>query len=170
MLPAWYGFGSAFHSALSDDNDGNLSLCRQMYKDWPFFHGLISKIETSLAVADTRIASYYADRLVEPHLRERFFGRLMSEFQQCEKAVLLVSEQTELLQSVPYLRASIALRNPYVDPLSYIQVKLVKLLRQRKDNQARTLTPGVTDLERDYLLESVLMTINGIAEGLQNTG
>jgi phosphoenolpyruvate carboxylase len=177
MLPAWYGFGSAFND-LAKFNDSNktyderaLALAQSMYKEWPFFRGLVSKIETALSVADIRIATYYAKNLVTPALQEKFLGRILTEYENCKNAVLAISQQAELLENVPYLKASIVLRNPYVDPLSYLQVKLMKLLRQRQgEDHSEPPVPGGTKLERDSLLETVLMTINGIAEGLQNTG
>jgi len=171
MLPAWYGFGTAFQQALKLDRERTLSLCRDMYKNWPFFRGLIGKIETALSVADLRIAAYYAENLVQPQLRHKFLAAIIKEFESCKEAVLLSSEQEELLENIPYLKASIALRNPYVDPLSYLQVKLMKILRQRLGSEtAEPAQLGAANLERDALLETVLMTINGIAEGLQNTG
>jgi len=170
MLPAWFGFGSAFNKALSTDREGTIRLAHAMYEDWPFFHGLVSKIETALAVADMTIACHYSKSLVQPELFEEFVPRILNEFNQTREAVLIISQQAELLESIPYLRASIKLRNPYVDPLSYLQVKLMSLLRQRPSADVQAAVPGGTELQRDELLETVLMTINGIAEGLQNTG
>lgn len=171
MLPAWYGLGSAFEKAKTRQGDQVITLARSMYKNWPFFRGLISKIETALAVADMRIAQYYADNLVEKPLRDKFLTRIQKEYEDTKSAILAITEQPQLLENIPYLRASIILRNPYVDPLSYLQVKLIKLMRERSSNdESAPPTPGGTELERDELLETVLMTINGIAEGLQNTG
>ncbi|MBK7836643.1 MAG: phosphoenolpyruvate carboxylase [Candidatus Obscuribacter sp.] len=160
MLPAWYGFGTAFANVLKDKDA--LALCRTMYKSWPFFKGLVSKIETALAVADMDIARYYAQNLVDKELLQKFFPIIEDEFKQSCQIILAICQEQELLESVPYLAHSINLRNPYVDPLSYLQVKLVKELRA-------SLSQGPTE-DSDKLLETVLMTINGVAEGLQNTG
>jgi phosphoenolpyruvate carboxylase len=172
MLPAWYGFGSAFDQLMQRDAK-NLTLARQMYAQWPFFKGLISRLETSLAIADFKIAEYYAQNLVSSQLKQKFFERILEEFASTRSAILQITEQDTLLQFIPYLRHSINLRNPYVDPLSYLQVKLIKELRERSN--ADTESSDTADsksqlLEDDHLLETVLMTINGVAEGLQNTG
>ncbi|MBK8221452.1 MAG: phosphoenolpyruvate carboxylase [Candidatus Obscuribacter sp.] len=162
MLPAWYGFGQAMKELL--DKPGNLSLCREMYREWPFFAGLVSKIETALAVSDLDIARHYAINLVEPELYKRFMPRIETEFAQCREAVLSIAEAGSLLAKIPYLAHSISLRNPYVDPLSYLQVKLIKEFRQACRENSSSIE------EKASLLEAVLMTINGVAEGLQNTG
>jgi phosphoenolpyruvate carboxylase len=183
MLPAWYGFGSAIKAIAGDLKEGKatLELTRQMYKSWPFFRGLIHKLENSLAVADMQIANYYADSLVDAELKEKFFGRIKEEYELTKQSVLAISENSDLLASVPYLKHSINIRNPYVDPLSYLQVNLIKQLRQRQDAEGAGTAgdgkeakkaeaiPGEA-AERDHLLEAVLMTINGVAEGLQATG
>ncbi|HEY9777106.1 MAG TPA: phosphoenolpyruvate carboxylase [Planktothrix sp.] len=169
MLPAWYGFGTGFLAASNASRD-SLRLAQEMYKSWPFFRGLIARIETSLAVADTNIAEYYADRLVEPRLKAKFFGIIKDEFEKTRQAVLSVSQQGELLEHVPYLKHSISLRNPYVDPLSYLQVHLIQQLRDRDSIAQSEPTHSGSEILRDPLLETVLMTINGVAEGLQSTG
>lgn len=169
MLPAWFGFGSAFNKLMQDDAK-NLNLARQMYAQWPFFKGLISRIETSLAIADFKIAEYYAENLVSSDLNQKFFKRIAQEFAATRSAILEVTEQETLLELIPYLRHSINLRNPYVDPLSYLQVKLIKELRQRSSAETESSETKSQSLESDRLLETVLMTINGVAEGLQNTG
>jgi phosphoenolpyruvate carboxylase len=179
MLPAWYGFGSAIQAITGDLKEGKatLELTRQMYQSWPFFRGLIHKLETSLAVADMQIAGYYADSLVDKALKVKFFDRIKEEYELTKQAVLAISGHSELLDSVPYLKHSINIRNPYVDPLSYLQVNLIKQLRQRQKGDSTAGTnaePGAASGgeagERDHLLETVLMTINGVAEGLQSTG
>jgi len=172
MLPAWYGFGSAFQT-LVRANEKNLAIAKQMYAEWPFFKGLISRIETSLAIADIKIAEYYVQNLVDSQLNDRFFKRILVEFNSSTESVLQITDQKTLLQFIPYLRHSINLRNPYVDPLSYLQVKLIKELRLRSQSDGDAAEVSETraeSLEKDDLLETVLMTINGVAEGLQNTG
>ncbi len=168
MLPAWYGFGSAFKVCTASGEC--LELAREMYQKWPFFRGLISKLENALAVADMEIAGYYADNLVDKHLRDKFFTRILAEFEETKQSVLSVSQHQKLLQNVPYLKHSIAIRNPYVDPLSYLQVKLIEQLRQREQETSEPDGGQTSTPIPDRLLETVLMTINGVAEGLQNTG
>lgn len=161
MLPAWYGFGTAMKTMLA--RPGNLELCRTMYKEWPFFKGLIAKIETALAVCDLDIARHYAHSLVDRNLLEKFLPVVEGEFQNTKESVLAISDSDNLLDGIPYLAHSIKLRNPYVDPLSYLQVKLIGDLRKLSLSDA-------DKAEADSILQTVLMTINGVAEGLQNTG
>ncbi|HEY9682231.1 MAG TPA: phosphoenolpyruvate carboxylase [Drouetiella sp.] len=184
MLPAWFGFGSAFQQVTREHE--NLKLMQLMYQKWPFFKGLVTKIENALAVADFNIARYYADELVEEQLRNRYFPRIEAAYQLSRNAVLAISQKQSLNEDVPYLKHSIELRNPYVDPLSYLQVRFLKELRSRtasadpgdsaankpenSPNKSESTNKSETAGKRDMLLETVLMTINGVAEGLQNTG
>jgi phosphoenolpyruvate carboxylase len=163
MLPAWYGFGTAFDACSKDDEDV-MAMAQEMYQKWPFFEGLITKLENALAVADMDIAAYYAENLTDSELYDKFFSRILREYELTKAAVLRIAQHQNLLDKVPYLKHSIAIRNPYVDPLSYLQVHLIKLLRERDEADE-----GVS-IKQDQLLETVLMTINGVAEGLQNTG
>ncbi len=172
LLPGWYGFGSAFE-AISKDT-GRLTLMKNLYQEWPFFKGLVTKVETSLAIADMKIAQHYADNLVgDANLRNKIMSRILGEFEATKKACLTISGQEYLLQHSEYLRRSIELRNPYIDPLSYLQVRFIKELRAKlkaaSAKQDSTVAPG-DSAEPDTLLDTVLMTINGVAEGLQSTG
>ncbi|CAN5441199.1 phosphoenolpyruvate carboxylase [soil metagenome] len=180
MLPAWYGFGSAFKTCLEGDSE-TLPMAQEMYAEWPFFRGLIRKLENALAVADMDIAAYYSENLVDKALQEKFFKRILAEYECTKKFVLAISKHEVLLEEVPYLKHSIAIRNPYVDPLSYLQVRLIAQLRKRiseevgangKAGKDRTLQApeSAATVRDDKLLETVLMTVNGVAEGLQNTG
>lgn len=165
MLPGWYGFGSAFHQVTQGDPQA-LETMRQMYDDWPFFAGLIKKIETALAVADLDIARYYADNLVRSQpLKNKFLSRIEEEFNWTRLGVLSISRQEELLDNTAYLRKSIELRNPYVDPLSYLQVHFLKKVRDIRD-----IGDKDDAAQRQVLLDYVLMSINGVALGLQSTG
>lgn len=161
MLPAWYGFASGFKAVKGNDQE-KLERARLMYLRWPFFKGLVDKLETALAVADMDIARYYCEKLVTPQLQQKFFERILAEYEFTRETILAINGREAILDAVPYLQHSIAIRNPYVDPLSYLQVKLIQQLRERQSES--------TDLRQDDLLETVLMTINGVAEGLQNTG
>lgn len=174
MLPAWYGFGSAFQACLEANQETSpetdreiLAMTQEMYIKWPFFRGLINKLENALAVADMDIAAYYSENLVDKALQEKFFKRILAEYECTKKFVLAVSQHQVLLEEVPYLKHSIAIRNPYVDPLSYLQVRLIAQLRERISKEG---TETTADVKQDKLLETVLMTVNGVAEGLQNTG
>lgn len=158
MLPGWYGFGSAF-SQITEADSKTLDVMRSMFQNWPFFAGLVKKVETALSVADLDIASYYAENLVDSEeLRVKYFSIIECEYQMTKTAVLQISQQEELLDETLYLRKSIELRNPYVDPLSYLQVQFLKKVRAQGDE------------ERKSLLDYVLMSITGVASGLQSTG
>ncbi|MBC7998752.1 MAG: phosphoenolpyruvate carboxylase, partial [Leptolyngbya sp.] len=105
------------------------------------------------------IASYYAENLVDSEeLRVKYFSIIEREYQMTKTAILQISQQDELLDETLYLRKSIELRNPYVDPLSYLQVQFLKKVRAQGDD------------ERKSLLDYVLMSITGVASGLQSTG
>jgi len=173
MLPAWYGFGSAFEAL----EEKNIGLMKDMYRDWPFFKGLVSKIETALAVADMRIAAFYAENLVSDSLRAKYFPIIMNEYELSKNGVLAITGRNELLEETSFLKQSIALRNPYVDPISFLQVRLLKAWRKKQAESTEKSTDKEPNAEKrpagefiDPILETVLMTINGIAAGLQNTG
>jgi phosphoenolpyruvate carboxylase len=137
-----------------------LRLLREMYQMWPFFHSLIDNLQMALAKADLVIAREYTSLAKDSAAGERLFKLIEKEFMLTREKVLAISEQEELLDRVPVIQESIRLRNPYVDPLSFIQVFL--LAKRRKEENDQTLA--------DSLLEEVLLTINGIAAGLRNTG
>ncbi len=160
LLPGWLGVGSALDAFVAKRPRVHLALLREMHRDWRFFRSMISNIEMALAKADFQIARHYADRLSGRRGRA-IFERLEEEYQTTRTRLLQVTEQKFLLEKTPVLRRSIELRNPYVDPMSYLQVEL--LARYRK---ARAKRPQA----QEELLYAILLTINGIASGLRNTG
>jgi phosphoenolpyruvate carboxylase len=127
-----------------------------MLDQFPLFDDLIHNVEMGLAKADLSIARLYAGLVADESLRERVFGMVVEEFERTKRVVLYLTGQTRLLEKNPVLARSIRLRNPYVDPLSLIQVAL---LRRKRD--------GEDDVNLNYALAA---TINGIAAGLRNTG
>jgi phosphoenolpyruvate carboxylase len=135
---------------------GAMETLRQMMTGLPVFSDLVRNVELAMAKADLSIARAYADLVPDPELRERTFSMLADEFRRTERMLLAITDQKELLANNPVLSRSIRLRNPYVDPMSLIQVDL---LRRKRD--------GAADDELNYALGS---TINGIAAGLHNTG
>ena len=151
ILSAWYGLGTALGS-LGDDR---LPLLRRLYREWPFFRTLIDNAQTSLAKTDLYIAGHYAGLVEDPALRKRIFERIRREYECSCQMVLAVSEQQELLQQTPVLKESIQLRNPYVDPLNFLQVRYLEQWRRQED-------PRILDLLR--------LTVQGIASGLKGTG
>lgn len=175
LLPGWYGFGSAIHDQVNKHGAKRIEFLSTLYRDWPFFTGLVSKVETALAISDMEIASYYAENLVEdPKVLTNVLLRIKHEHILTQKAVLQITGQKILLEKTEYLRRSIELRNPYVDPLSYLQVRFIKELRDKVDKDGSKSSelearPGLS-ATLDPLLDTVLMAINGVAEGLQSTG
>ena len=155
-LPGWYGLGSAVSEDLAA-HPGDLALLQEMYLRWPFWSTLIDNAQMILAKADLTIARLYADLVDDQELAERVYGRIASEFQKTVEVIRLITGQNRLLERFPILERSIQRRNPYVDPLSFIQLVLLKRLREG-------------DETNEELATAVLESINGVAAGLKNTG
>ncbi len=131
-----------------------------MYNEWSFFRSMIDSLQMALAKADLLIAKEYSKMLKDTSIGERIFALIEEEYNLTSELILLITGQSEILDNVPVIQESIRLRNPYVDPLSYLQVELLTELRaMREQNQ-----------DDPELLREVLLTINGIAAGLRNTG
>jgi phosphoenolpyruvate carboxylase len=154
LVPAWFGVGTAF--AHFTQKPGGAKLLREMMVDFPLFTDVVRNVEMALAKADLGIASLYASLVHDAALRERVFNMLCAEFERTRDAVLAVTAQRELLESNPVLARSIWLRNPYVDPMSLIQVDLLRRKRAGEDT--------------DEVNRAIAGTISGIAAGLRNTG
>jgi len=152
-LPGWFGLGSGLRAV------ENLPLLQEMYARWPFFSALLDNAEMSLVKADMQIAALYADLVPEPDQAMRCLAVIQLEYERTREMILKVTGHTELMENEPTVQRSILLRNPYVDPLNYIQVMLLKRLRRLEGQE-----------EAEALHEAVLLTINGIAAGLRNTG
>ena len=159
IVPSWYGIGAAFRSFCDARADG-LSLLQEMYRDWAFFKAIIDNAQLDVAKADMGIAELYAS-LVEPSdLRERFFERIRAEHSLSSAMIMQVTQQHELLENMAAIKTSIERRNPYVDPLNFLQVALLRELREL-DEDAPEWRP---------VLRATLATINGIAAGMKTTG
>jgi phosphoenolpyruvate carboxylase len=158
-VPAWFGVGHALES-FAKRSFAHPQLLRQMMRSFPLFASLISSVEIAMAKADFTIARLYADLVTDAALGNRVFGMLAREFERTRQCILTVTGQRELLENNPVLSRSVRLRNPYVDPLSLIQVDLLR----RKRTLAAT---GKLDPTLDYAIGA---TMNGIAAGLHNTG
>ncbi|MEP7337278.1 MAG: phosphoenolpyruvate carboxylase [Acidobacteriota bacterium] len=160
LLPGWLAVGTALENFVAEGPRKKLAVLREMYECWPFFHSTISNIEMTLAKADFQIARQYAERLPEPALGQRIFKMLEQEYERACRVVLQITGEKRLLENAPVLRRSIAVRNPYVDPMSYLQVELL----------ARNREGGLSKKDEEKLLYAILLTINGIAAGMRNTG
>lgn len=152
MLPAWFGIGEAIAEAVTD---GGLDELRAMYRDWPFFRSTMDLIEMVLAKASPEIAAYYDSQLVPTALRA-LGVELRANLQRTIHATQQVMGHTTLLEGNPVLRRSIDVRNPYVDPINLVQVEVLSRLRADGDDPA--------------LLDAFLVTVNGVAAGMRNTG
>jgi phosphoenolpyruvate carboxylase len=162
LLPGWLAVGTALGNFI--ESRENLRLIREMYREWPFFHSTISNIEMTLAKADFQIARQYASRTLDRNLGRRIFRMLEEEYERACRVTLQITGERRLLDQSPVLQRSITVRNPYVDPLSFLQVELLAR-RRRKDGKAET-----SARDRGKLLYAILLTINGIAAGMRNTG
>jgi phosphoenolpyruvate carboxylase len=164
LLPGWLAVGTAVEDFIKARPRENLRLLREMYREWPFFHSTISNIEMTLAKADFQIARQYASRTLDRSLGRRIFRMLEEEYERACRVTLQITGERRLLDQSPVLQRSIAVRNPYVDPLSFLQVELLARRRQR-DGKAE-----LNASDREKLLYATLLTINGIAAGMRNTG
>ena len=154
-VPAWFGVGYSV-DRFGKRSAAQSELLREMMQGFPLFGSLIRSVELAMAKADFAIARLYADLVTDAALRDRVFGMLREEFERTDRIIRAVTDQQELLEKNPVLSRSVRLRNPYVDPLSLIQVDLL--------HRKRT---GTADPALDYAIGA---TMNGIAAGLHNTG
>ncbi len=152
LLPSWLGVDEALDESIVR---GEAALLKTMYERWPFFQSTLDLIEMVLAKADPRIAAEYDRRLVPADLQP--LGRdLRSRLARATAAVLAITGHREPVDSTPVLRRSIDVRNPYVDPINLVQIELLARLRQAQD--------------APELVRAFVVTVNGIAAGLRNTG
>ncbi|MBW4467722.1 MAG: phosphoenolpyruvate carboxylase [Pegethrix bostrychoides GSE-TBD4-15B] len=171
LLPSWYGVGTAIQSFVEEAPQENLKLLRYFYYKWPFFKMVISKCEMTLSKVDLRIASHYVNELSHPEDRERLekvFEQIANEFYLTRDLVLAVTGHERLLDGDPDLQRSVVLRNNTIMPLGFLQVSLIKRLRQHKMSSASGVIRS--RYSRGELLRGALLTINGIAAGMRNTG
>lgn len=169
LLPAWYGVGSALQVFLEQEPEKNLDLLQYFYVKWPFFRVVISKVEMTLAKVDLQIAEHYVKELSQPEDLERFqklFAQISQEYNLTKALILKINGQQKLLDGNPELQRSVQLRNGTIVPLGFLQVALIKRLRQHSDkSQAFHFR-----FSKDELLRGAMLTINGIAAGMRNTG
>jgi phosphoenolpyruvate carboxylase len=154
-VPAWFGVGHALQH-FAKKSPSHEQLLRQIARGFPIFSDLLRNVELGMAKADLGIAREYSGLVKSAALRTRVFSMLEDEFLRSRRMILRVSGQRELLARNRVLARSIRLRNPYVDPMSLIQVELLRRKQQ-----------GEQSSELEYPLGG---TINGIAAGLHNTG
>jgi len=174
VLPSWYGVGTALTTYIQDDPPVHLAQLQQMYHEWPFLHAFLDNMQMTLSKADMHIAHHYALLVEDEALREYMTTAIQQEYERTRTAILRIVGGDTLLASSPVLQESIRRRNPYVDPLSYFQITLLR--RLRKLGGPLALSPeqeeqaGPEERERAKLTYAVLLTINGVAAGVRNTG
>ena len=155
MLPAWYGFGSAVET-LCEGNPNTLAALREHAQSNPFFQAMLSNMEQVMAKTDITLAENYAGLSESPDKAKVIFGMIKEEYQRSRKALLDLLQTEELLRDNRSLARSLALRIPYLNALNGLQVAMLKRLRKEPDNP--------------HALLMVHLTINGVAQGLRNTG
>lgn len=158
FLSAWYGLGQGLCS-VAEAPDGGLERLRDMYAHWPVFTQLLDNVEVSLAKTDLAIAGAYADLVESANVRERIFGTIQSAYRLTVDMVLNVNGRQRLLANQPVLAESIRLRNPYVDPLNYLQIRFLRDWRATSEHR-----------RSEELRRLLALTVHGIAFGMKSTG
>ncbi len=156
MLPGWYGFGAAVQELVERRGGSAIELLKKMYLDWPFFRTLLSNMDMLLAKSDISIASRYAELVTDVKLRDAIFAQIQDEWHRTVRYLLAITGQGELLEANPALSRSLRNRSPYIDPLNHLQVELLRRYRAGENDESTR--------------RAILLTLNGIAAGLRNSG
>jgi phosphoenolpyruvate carboxylase len=156
MLPTWYGVGTALNH-ISQKN-GSLDCLKDIYKSWSFFKTIIDNCQIALAKADMHTAGAYISLVKPPELGRKIFQKIIDEYNLTREMILVVIEQDEILDNNKIIQNSIRLRNPYTDPLNLIQIELVRRAKLKDSDQNK------------QLVNTILLSINGIAAAMQETG
>ena len=154
MLPGWYGVGTAFSNFINKDK-ANIEKLRSMYKQWPFFTSLLSNVDMVMSKSDMEIAKEYAN-LCKDQKTKQVYDEILKEWQLTKEVVLKISEHKEFLEDNTYLTKSLDNRLQYFNTLNYLQIELIKRAREGKLPESQVNT--------------IHITINGIATGLRNSG
>ena len=158
-IPSWFGVGTAIRDWLQNsENENRIEMLQAMYAEWPFFQSLLNNVHLGIGRADLQIASLYSDLAANKGVKN-VFAEIQSEFELTQSGLLQVTGHKEILDTEPWLKHSIRMRNPYVDPMNYLQVALLERFRQSTDPE-----------EQADIQQVILQSINGIAAGLQNVG
>jgi len=160
VFPGWYGLGSALEQFAAKGSE-QAALLGVMYQEWMFFKATIDNAQLTLLKADMQIASRYAALVPDEKIRVRIFDAIAAEFHRTEVAILAITGQKSLLEREPVLAKSVQRRNPYIDPLNYIEIEMIRRLRSMEDK---------TSPEADAIRAVIELAINGVSGGLKNTG
>jgi phosphoenolpyruvate carboxylase len=155
MLPGWYGTGSAIEDWIAG-GDGRLEKLRDLYQRWPFFQTVLSNMAQVLAKTDLGLAAHYAELVEDAALRRRVFDKIAAEHQRSINAHKLITGQDNLLADNPALARSVFNRFPYLEPLNHLQVELLRRYRSGDDDE--------------LVQRGILLTMNGLASALRNSG
>jgi phosphoenolpyruvate carboxylase len=155
MLPGWYGTGSAIEDWIAG-GDGRLEKLRDLYQRWPFFQTVLSNMAQVLAKTDLGLAACYAELVEDASLRRRVFDKIAAEHQRSINAHKLITGQDNLLADNPALARSVFNRFPYLEPLNHLQVELLRRYRSGDDDE--------------LVQRGILLTMNGLASALRNSG
>jgi phosphoenolpyruvate carboxylase len=155
MLPGWYGTGSAIEDWIAG-GEGRLEKLRDLYQRWPFFQTVLSNMAQVLAKTDLGLAARYAELVEDVSLRRRVFDKIAAEHQRSINAHKLITGQDNLLADNPALARSVFNRFPYLEPLNHLQVELLRRYRSGDDDE--------------LVQRGILLTMNGLASALRNSG
>ncbi|HEY5858458.1 MAG TPA: phosphoenolpyruvate carboxylase [Aldersonia sp.] len=155
MLPGWYGVGSAFEDWIGGDSS-NLAKLSGLYEKWPFFRTVLSNMAQVMAKADMGLAARYADLVPDVELRDKVYGMIVEEYERTKQVYLAVTGFSGLLDDNPALDRSVHNRFPYLEPLNHLQVELLRQFRAGD--------------EREKVKRGILLTMNGLATALRNSG
>jgi len=158
-LPAWYGIGSALENLINKDKN-QLKLLQEMNKNWPYFRALLNNTQMALTKADMATAKEYADLCEDSKTAEQVYPMIRDEFERTVKHLLSITGGNHILEDSPTLNLSLSRRDPYLDPLSHIQILLLKRYRNEESSEE----------EQNVWLHPLLRTISAVAAGMRNTG
>ena len=155
-LPGWFGFGAAVEAFLAEDRPARIGLLRRMNEEWPFFRAILSNLDMVMAKTDMGVARRYAGLVPDRELAARIFAEIEAEWRRAGDALAAITGANERLADNPALARSIAHRFPYIAPLNHLQVELLRRWRSGRGDEAAQ--------------RGILVSINGIAAGIRNTG
>jgi len=158
-LPAWYGIGTALEQWRNHEPE-KLAKLQKMYREWPFFHSLLSNSQMALFKSEMDIAREYATLCMSKETEHEIYNKIFSEYTRTVQQVLNIADEQGLLQDNPTLALSLTRRNPYLDPLNHIQIVLLERYRNE----------DLGENEESVWLDPLLRSINAIASGMRNTG
>jgi phosphoenolpyruvate carboxylase len=159
MLPGWYGTGSAFEQWIAagpESESERVEVLHDLYQRWPFFRSVLSNMAQVLAKSDLGLAARYAELVPDESLRRRVFDKIADEHQRTIAMHKLITGQDDLLADNPALARSVFNRFPYLEPLNHLQVELLRRYRSGDDDE--------------LVQRGILLTMNGLASALRNSG